>query len=139
VTFIAFSMWRVRGFLSGPDAPPVAEAVRGVGVLLDLEEDHPAVGRVDGAGRDEDDVLLLHVHDVEALLDGARRQVLLELGHRRARQDAADHAGLLGGVQDVPGFHLAHALGLVALGVVVGRVDLSDSLSWQQRNLTSSG
>src|SRR6185436_10454443 len=118
----------LAGLLVAAHAAPVGEAVRRVGVLLDLEEHHAAVGRVDRAGRDEDDVLLLHVHDVEALLDGSGLEVLLELGDRRARQHAADDAGVLGGVEDVPRLHLADALRLVPLGVVVGRMNLERQL-----------
>src|SRR5882672_260180 len=105
--------------LVGPHAAPVREPVGGVGVLLHFKEDDASVRGVDGAGRDEDDVLLLDVHHIQALLDGARLEVGLELGDRGAGQDAADHARFLRGVEDIPGLHLADPFGLVALRVVV--------------------
>ena len=79
------------------------------------------------------------IHDVEALLDGALLEVVLELRDRGARQDAADDPRLLGRVDDVPGLHLAGAVGLVALRVVVRGMDLERELVVGREELDQEG
>lgn len=113
---------KFAGGAVGSDAAPVVDAVGGVGVLLDFEDEAAGVDGVDESAGDEDGVAGVDVEAVEKLAGGALGDGFGIGGGIDAGFEAGVDAGAGVGVKDVPAFGFGFAA--EAGGGVVVRMDL---------------
>ena len=104
------------------DAPPVINAVSGVGVLLNLQNEIAATDGVDPPAGDKNRFACMHLHAVHEWFEIVVLQARFEVCAGHAIFEAGHECGLWRGVDDIPDLGLRFAA--EARRDAGGRVDL---------------
>jgi hypothetical protein len=88
------------------DAVPIEDAVGGVAILLNLDDDISSADCVDAAAGDEDAIPGAYLDSMNGLLHGADRESLLESVPRDTGAQAGEDVAIAVTIEDVPHFGL---------------------------------